>query len=343
MARPSHHRPSPPKFKTEFFFFLLLFLPISPSYITSSVYKKNMAYAAELCGSKLRAKLSSTLNEAAAAPISSDSFAARQMAKMGWTEGTGLGKNRDGIVSHIKVKQREENAGLGIEKELTRSMGADAMWWSAHVSDTLHKLQQKTKQSKKENGDKKDKKNKKEKKKESKDKKKESKKKKKSEDSTSAPKMYTDEELFQATGGARFGMRAQRRAEGKWARTESSHSLKEWEEQVKSKGTEWNGLGKAKVVLTTPQVSSISSTSSSANVNAVSTWKRKRSKKEDQNINDETMKGDEVESIPKITDSEEDVGDSSQRKKKKKKQKKEETSNDCDDKKKKKKKKKIKK
>jgi Pin2-interacting protein X1 len=274
-----------------------------------------MAYAAELCGSKLRAKLSSTLNEAAAAPISSDSFAARQMAKMGWTEGTGLGKNRDGIVSHIKVKQREENAGLGIEKELTRSMGVESMWWSSHVSDTLHKLQQKTKKSKK---DKKDKKQKK--KKESKDAKKESKKRKKSE-ASSAPKIYTDEDLFKATGGARFGMRAQRRAEGKWARTESSHSIKEWEDQVKSKGTEWNGLGKAKIVLTS-QVSSISSTASKAEVSA----DFEKEKQNDENINCKT-----VESLPKVTDSEEEVGDASQRKKKKKKQKKQETSTECDE------------
>ena len=276
-----------------------------------------MAYAAELCGSKLRAKLSSTLNEAAAAPISSDSFAARQMAKMGWTEGTGLGKNRDGIVSHIKVKQREENAGLGIEKELTRSMGVESMWWSSHVSDTLHKLQQKTKKSKKDNKDKKDKKDKK--KKESKDTKKESKKRKKSE-ASSAPKVYTDEDLFKATGGARFGMRAQRRAEGKWARTESSHSIKEWEDQVKSKGTEWNGLGKAKIVLTS-QVSSISSTTSKADVST----DYEKEKQKDENINCKT-----VESLPKVTDSEEEVGDVSQRKKKKK-QKKQEISTACDE------------
>ena len=191
-----------------------------------------MAYAADLCGSKLKAKLASTLNESSAAPISSNSCAARQMAKMGWKEGTGLGKKRNGITSHIKVKKREENSGLGIEKERTRKLGVEGMWWSSNVSDTLMRLQQKK------NGDKKSKKSKKEKK----DKKSKKKNKEKS------PKVYTDEELFHATGGARFGMRAQRRAEGKWQRTEHSQSLKEWEEAVKSK-IEWNGLGKAQVLL----------------------------------------------------------------------------------------------
>ena len=104
-----------------------------------------MAYAADLCGSKLRSKLASTLNEASAEKISSKSFAAKQMAKMGWTEGTGLGKKRDGMVSHIKVTKREENMGLGVEKERTRQMGVEGMWWSSSVADTLMKLQQKNK------------------------------------------------------------------------------------------------------------------------------------------------------------------------------------------------------
>jgi hypothetical protein len=43
-------------------------------------------------------------------------------------------------------------------------------------------------------------------------------------------------------------MRAQRRAEAKWMRTESSQSLREWEEEVKQK-FEWNGLGQAQVLL----------------------------------------------------------------------------------------------
>jgi hypothetical protein len=191
-----------------------------------------MAYATDLCGSKLKAKLASTLNEASAAPMSSTSFAAKQMAKMGWTEGTGLGKKRDGIVSHIKVQKREDSLGLGVEKERTRKIESEGMWWSANVSETLMRLQQKK-------GKKKD---------EKKSKKKKSKKTSKKETQDLEIKVYTDEELFAATGGARFGMRAQRRAEAKWMRTESSQSLREWEEEVKQK-FEWNGLGQAQVLL----------------------------------------------------------------------------------------------
>lgn len=238
-----------------------------------------MAYAADLCGSKLKAKLAATLNESAAAPISSSSFAAKQMAKMGWKEGTGLGKKRDGMVSHIKVKQREESAGLGVEKERTRQMGAEGMWWSTNVSDTLMRLQQQ--KSKKEAKKKQKKESKKSSKKEKKEKKKD-----KAESAPVVPKVYTDEELFKATGGARFGMRAQRRAEGKWQRTESSKDLKEWERAVKDK-IEWNGLGKAKVLLSEGE-----NASNKTNEGATITGRKKRKRTSDDNCFEEEKKED---------------------------------------------------
>lgn len=68
--------------------------------------------------------------------------------------------------------------------------------------------------------------------------------------------MYTDEELFIATGGARFGMRSQRRAEGKWQRTEKSEELKNWELKTKNQ-FEWDGLGKASIVLSKKETSRI--------------------------------------------------------------------------------------
>lgn len=204
-----------------------------------------MAYAADLCGSKLRAKLSSTLNEASAEKISSTSFAAKQMAKMGWKEGTGLGKKRDGIVSHIKVNKREENMGLGVEKERTRQMGVEGMWWSSNVADTLMKLQQKSSSQKSKNSDDdEDKKSKKKKDKKSK----KSKKDRTKEKVSTVGKIYTEDELFEATGGARFGTKGGKRSVGKWKRSESSKELKDWEEEVKDK-VEWNGLGKANVIL----------------------------------------------------------------------------------------------
>jgi Pin2-interacting protein X1 len=207
-----------------------------------------MAYAADLCGSKLRAKLSSTLNESSAAKISTTSFAAKQMQKMGWKEGTGLGKNRDGIVSHIKVKKREENSGLGIEKERTRQMGVGGMWWSSSVADTLMKLQRKSGSSSSGGDDSKSKKKK------SKKDKKDKKSKKSSKKEKNAGKIYTEDELFAATGGARFGTKGGKRAEGKWQRSEKSKEHLEWELAVMDKKAEWNGLGTASVILSDDKV-----------------------------------------------------------------------------------------
>jgi len=193
-----------------------------------------MSYAHSLATSKLRKKLGASLNESAAAPTSD--FAQNQLKKLGWTEGTGLGKNRQGRSTHITVKKREDNVGLGhVAPEL--SQHGQPQWWADNVANTLAKLSSSSSSS----SSKDDKKNKKRKKKNKKDQ-------KKNEQSSSNKKrrLYTDEELFQATGGARFGMRAQRRATGKWARTESSLSEKE-ELDARSK-MEWNGQGTAKMM-----------------------------------------------------------------------------------------------
>ena len=123
------------------------------------------------------------------------------------------------MVDHIKIKQRQEEMGLGREKEACKAVGD--VWWKDSVGGTLARLQKKSSSKKKSKKDKSKKK---------------------------ADKVFTDEELFQATGGARFGMRAQRRAEGKWKRTESGLELQELEEKAKS-SMEWNGRGDAKVVI----------------------------------------------------------------------------------------------
>lgn len=133
-------------------------------------------------------------------------FAQNQLKKMGWT-GEGLGKRRQGRASHIKVTKREDNVGLG-HSDLFQDT---QQWWKDSVSDTLAKL--------------------------SSEKKKKAKRK---------AKEYTDEELFEATGGARFGMRAQRRATGKWARTESQT---EDDEREAWERVEWNGRGNAEIKL----------------------------------------------------------------------------------------------
>ena len=203
-----------------------------------------MAYS-DLCGKKLKAKLGGILNESAtshspALLSSQQSFAKRQLEKMGWTEGTGLGKRRNGMTEHVKIKQREDEMGLGREKEIAKEISN--VWWKDSLGGTLARLQQKKKSSSGSSS--------KEKKKRKKDRKKSSTKSSKSsgESSTTiAIKTYTDEELFEATGGARFGMRAQRRAEGKWKRTESGSEHTELEKKARE-SMEWNGRGNAQVV-----------------------------------------------------------------------------------------------
>ena len=115
-----------------------------------------MAYT-DVCGKKLAAKMGAVLNESATSHSpallpSHQSFAKRQLEKMGWSEGTGLGKRRDGRSEHVKIKQREDEVGLGREKEKAKEMANQ--WWSDSVGGTLARLQQ----QKKKKGDKRGKK-----------------------------------------------------------------------------------------------------------------------------------------------------------------------------------------
>ena len=156
-----------------------------------------MAYTS-LSGSKLRAKLGGSLNESASAPTST--FAKKQLEKLGWSEGKGLGKQEQGITTHIRVKKRENDVGLGHSV----SAQAQTMWWADSCGDVLSRLSGKKKVT------------------------------------------MTDEALFDATGGARFGMRAQRKQTGKWSRAEKEDAKAEEEATAK---VEWNGTGEAKVIL----------------------------------------------------------------------------------------------
>jgi Pin2-interacting protein X1 len=141
-----------------------------------------------LAGSKLRKQLSGSLQEHVSAPTST--FARKQLEKMGWSDGTGLGKKRDGIKTHIKVKKRKDQEGIGADKAAAEKQTSSEQWWKDSLGDTLARLSSK-------GGKKSDKKNRKR-------------------------KDYTDEELFEATGGSRFGMRAAPTKNlSKWRRSES--------------------------------------------------------------------------------------------------------------------------
>ena len=149
---------------------------------------------------KRRKELGSLIHEQASAPVSET--ARNLMAKMGWSENTGLGKRRDGIVSHIRAVKRVEQAGLGVSvltAEQQQHGGAE--WWKDSVGNTLARLGGKAKES----SSKKEKKGNK----------------KRKRDAKEAYKIhFTDEELFAATGGKRFGMRAAPTSNlHKWKRT----------------------------------------------------------------------------------------------------------------------------
>lgn len=173
----------------------------------------------------MRSRLTSQLNESASAATSD--FAQTQLKKMGWKEGTGLGKRRDGISTHIRVQKRaDEQGGIGKPSEASTAIQHHQNeWWKGSVGDILAKLGNKNKKSKKKDKDKKS--------------------------TTKKRKDYTDEELFQATGGARFGMRAQGSQKGKWQRTEGE-KLSQAEEVARGK-VEWNGLTAPKVLLSSEE------------------------------------------------------------------------------------------
>jgi Pin2-interacting protein X1 len=154
--------------------------------MTTSMQETFKTSLLDLAGSKLRKKLGSSLQESAAAP--SSDFAKKQLEKMGWSEGTGLGKKRDGMKTHIRVSRREEQAGLGAEKAAAERQLAGDQWWKDGLGDTLARIGKKSK---------------------------------KGTSSKKRSRHPTDEELFEATGGARFGMRAApTRKLVKWRRSE---------------------------------------------------------------------------------------------------------------------------
>ena len=71
-----------------------------------------------LLSRKTVSSLGAHLNEAVA--DTSMAFGRRMLAKFGWSEGKGLGKQENGMTDHIRVKQRADQLGLGaVEKEAT--------------------------------------------------------------------------------------------------------------------------------------------------------------------------------------------------------------------------------
>jgi len=265
-----------------------------------------MAYT-NIAGKKLQSKLGGVLNESVSchtpALLSSDkSFAKRQLEKMGWQEGTGLGKRRDGIKDHIKIKQRADEMGLGREKETAKDIGNQ--WWKDSVGGTLAKLQaRKSKDSKKD----------------AKKSKKKTKKSKTRDRESVAAKMYTDEELYQATGGARFGTKGGRRVEGKVNRTESGN---ESFELAARNQMEWNGRGEANVILEDNKGKKRNATSDACEAKAISPPESASEEDgEDRRERKRRRKAEKTASRGEATEDGVDGDKSSKREKKKKKKK----------------------
>jgi Pin2-interacting protein X1 len=189
--------------------------------------------ASQLYSKKTIEKMGSVLKESSGSKVSS--FAMRQMEKMGWKEGTGLGKNADGRVVHVKTTKKDDKDGLGASAETKGEAAGEDQWWFDSYSNGMSEFKKEARKKRKRGDDednsgsddrekkskksKKDKKDKKDKKKDKKEKKSEKKSKDKSDKKDfSAPSF---EELFKATGGARLGMRARANQAGKFKRTET--------------------------------------------------------------------------------------------------------------------------
>lgn len=187
-----------------------------------------------LLSKKTIAKLGSKVNDHNnnGNSIKLSDFALKQMKKMGWNEGEGLGRHSDGIKHHIIIKKRENSTGLGSDVVDINSNGpandvdVDESWWNKTFSNNLKNmkiknLNGKIKKIKKDKHDKK---------------------RKRSscrtngdddvdnddDDANDRMRLLDSdamdnpsfEDLFKATGGKRLGMRARSEQKGKLLRTE---------------------------------------------------------------------------------------------------------------------------
>ena len=60
-------------------------------------------------------------------------FAERQLKKMGWRRGKGLGKNEDGMAKPLKPKSQHDSCGLGYD----RTSGFNTDLWFARIDDAI--------------------------------------------------------------------------------------------------------------------------------------------------------------------------------------------------------------
>lgn len=96
-------------------------------------------------------------------------FGYKFLSKFGWSEEKGLGKNETGITSAVKIKRREDELGLGMEK---MTDGAGNKGWNQTTNGFNAVLESLKSEYGSKGGDKSSKKAKKDKKKDKNDKKK---------------------------------------------------------------------------------------------------------------------------------------------------------------------------
>ena len=64
-------------------------------------------------------------------------FGAKILGKYGWSEGEGLGKNKNGITEAIQIKRREENIGIGKKK---KEQKWNDKWWENNYNTILNNM-----------------------------------------------------------------------------------------------------------------------------------------------------------------------------------------------------------
>ena len=62
-------------------------------------------------------------------------FGAKVLGKYGWSEGEGLGENKNGITEAIQIKRREENIGIGKKK---KEQKWNDKWWENNYNTILN-------------------------------------------------------------------------------------------------------------------------------------------------------------------------------------------------------------